>query len=400
MTLGAGTAGCAGIFEKSATAWPPTASLPCSGRTTPRTTAEAACARDEVERLDAALAEIAPLAQRARAGAERLAALDRACDAARSGAEASREADRARAQRDEHHQAAHELRRARSDLVEAEVVHGKARASAERAQTLRKRAHEDEHLPTAHQLWSQLCDILDSEVGQAQDRVDESALALETTRVKQSLRGLAIEAQRRRTRLMISASGGAIGIILATIGFTGTAPLAVLGILTVLASAAVAAWSLWAQRADQVAEADLYDRLAALEDDRRVGEHDAARAAADHRLRAKIEQTLQRHGLEIPTSLERARILRDSATARLRRLADGDTAAVTGDLEAAWVRAQQELAHAEREVQRLRARIQALEASGSGGACGSRRGRASSTNRGERPGPPPGVRTGSFAWSD
>ena len=329
-----------------------------------RTTAEAASARDEVERLDAALAEIAPLAQHARAGAERLAALDRACDAARSGAAASREADRASAQRDGHHQAAHELRRARSDLVEAEVVHGKASAAAERAQTLRKRAHEEEHLPAAHQLWSQLCEIFDTELEHTRDGVDDSSLALEITRVKQSLRGLAIEAQRRRTRLMTSASGGAIGIILATIGFTGTAPLAVLGILAVLASAAVAAWSLWAQRADQVAEADLYDHLDALEDDRRVGEHDAARAAADHRLRAKIEQTLQRHGLEIPTSLERARILRDSATARLRRLADGDTAAVTGDLEAAWVRAQQELAHAEREVQRLRARIQALEASG------------------------------------
>ncbi len=329
-----------------------------------RTVAKAARARDEVKRLDAVQAELAPLAQRARAGAERLAALERACDAAVSGAEASRASERARAQRDKHQQAAHDLRRARSDLVEAEVVHGKAGAAAERAQTLRKRAHEDEHLPVAHRLWGQLCNILDAELDHARDEFDDSSLALEVTRVKQGLRGLAIEAQRRRTRLMTSASGGAVGIILATIGFTGTTPLAVLGILAVLTSAAGAAWSLWTQRAGDAAEADLHDHLAALEHDRRAGEQHAARAAADRRLRDQIEQTLHRHGLEVPSSPKRARILRDSATARLRRLADGDSVAVTGDLKSACERTQQALAHAEREVQRLQARIRALEVSG------------------------------------
>ena len=329
-----------------------------------RSAAQAKHAREHVERFDARLAEIASLAQRAQAAAERLAALDRACDAAKSVAETSQAADRARAQRDEHQQAAHELRRARSDLVEAEVVHAKARAAAERAHTLRKRAHEDEHLPAAHQRWSQLSDILQAEVEHSHDEVDASALTLETTRLKQRLRSLAIEGQRRRNRLMVSAIGVALGIVLATIGFSGTGPLAVLGVVTALAGAAAGAWSLWSQRADRAHEDELLDRLAELDHDLRASEHHAARVAANRRRRAKIEQELERLGVEIPTSAERARIMRDSATARLRRMADGDSAASTGDLEAEYTQTQQESAHAEREVQRLHARIRALEESG------------------------------------
>ena len=329
-----------------------------------RSAAQAKHAREHVERFDARLAELASLAQRAQAAAERLAALDRACDAARSVAETSQAADRARAQRDEHQQAAHELRRARSDLVEAEVVHAKARAAAERAHTLRKRAHEDEHLPAAHQRWSQLSDILQAEVEHSHDEVDASALTLETTRLKQRLRSLAIEGQRRRNRLMVSAIGVALGIVLATIGFSGTGPLAVLGVVTALAGAAAGAWSLWSQRADRAHEDELLDRLAELDHDLRASEHHAARVAANRRRRAKIEQELERLGVEIPTSAERARIMRDSATARLRRMADGDSAASTGDLEAEYTQTQQESAHAEREVQRLHARIRALGESG------------------------------------
>ena len=137
-----------------------------------RYAAEAARAREHIGRLDARLGDLASLAQRARTGAERLAALDQACDAATAGAAASEAADRARTKLDHHHRTAHELRQARSNLVEAEVVQAKAQAGAERARTLRKRAHEDEHLPAAHRLWGRLADTLLAEPEHAGDEVD------------------------------------------------------------------------------------------------------------------------------------------------------------------------------------------------------------------------------------
>ena len=329
-----------------------------------RCAAESARAREQIERLDARLGDLASLAQRARTGAERLAALDQACDAATAGAAASEAADRARSKRDHHHQSAHELRRARSDLAEADVVQAKARAAAERARTLRKRAHEDEHLPAGHRLWGRLGDILHADSEHAGDEADPSDLTRETTRIKQDLRSLAIEAQRRRNRLMIAAIGAALGIVLATIGFTGTAPLAVLGMALVVTGAAAGAWSLWSQRADQAHEEELLTHLAELDHDLQAGEEHSARLVVSRKQRAGIERELERLGLEIPTSPERARILRDSATARLRRLADGDRSVSTDDLESECARSQRELIHAEREVHRLRARIDALEGSG------------------------------------
>ncbi len=325
---------------------------------------EAARARERVESLDVRLGELASLAQRARLDAERLAALDRACEAVTTGVTASQAADRARAKRDQHQQAAHEFRRARSDLVEAQVVQSKARAAAERARTLRKRGHEDEHLPAAQRLWGRLGDILDAESDHAHDEVDASARSLETTRIKQGLRSLAIEAQRRKSRLVVSAIGVALGIVLSTIGFTGAAPLAVLGMATVVAGTAAGAWSLWSQRADQAREEELLDQLAELDHDLRSSEQRAARLAVNRRQQSKIEHELERRGLEIPATAERARILRDSATARLRRLADGDGAVSTDDLEAECARTERQLAHAEREVQRLQARMRELEDSG------------------------------------
>ena len=325
---------------------------------------QAAHARERVERLDARLGELASLAQRARMDTERLAALERACDAATEGVAASRAADRARVKRDQHQQAAHEFRRARSDLVEAEVVQSKARAAAERARTLRKRAHEDEHLPTAHRLWGRLGDILSAETDNDDDEIDAEARSLETTRVKQRLRSLAIEAQRRKSRLIVSAIGVAVGIVVATIGFNGAAPLAVLGMATVVAGTAAGAWSLWSQRADLAREDELLDQLAELDHDLQTSEQRAARLAVNQRQQIKIERELERRGLEIPASAERAHILRDSATARLRGLADGDSAVSTGDLDAECARTERELAGAEREVQRLRARMRELEDSG------------------------------------
>ncbi len=329
-----------------------------------RYAAEAARAQEHIGRLDARLGDLASLAQRARTGAERLAALEEACDAATAGAAASEAADRARAKRDRHHQTAHELRQARSNLVEAEVVQAKAQAGAERARTLRKRAHEDEHLPVAHRMWGQLSDILKAETERADDEIDSSALTREATRAKQDLRTLAIEAQRRRSGLMMAAVGVALGIVLATIGFSGTGPLAVLGMAMVLAGAAAGAWSLLSQRADRAREDELLDQLAEIDQDLRDSEQRAARLAVSRKQRTAIERDLERRDLEIPTSPERARILRDSATARLRRQADGDSTVSTDELESECARTRRELANAEREVHRLRARVDALEGSG------------------------------------
>ena len=133
----------------------------------------------------------------------------------------------------------------------------------------------------------------------------------------------------------------------------------------VVAGAAAGAWSLWSQHADRAREEELLDQLDELD-------RDPPSPATNTppvwppvgRRRAGIERDLERRGLEIPASPERARILRDSATARLRRQADGDSPVSTDDLESECARTQRELVHAEREADRLRARVDALEGSG------------------------------------
>ena len=163
---------------------------------------------------------------------------------------------------------------------------------------------------------------------------------------------------------MLAAVGVALGSVLATIGFSGTAPLAALGMVMVVAGVAAGAWSLWSQRADHTHEEELLDQLAELDHDQHDSEQHAARLAASRKQRAGIERELESLSLEVPKSPERARILRDSATARLRRIADGDRSVSTDDLASECVRTQRELAHAEREVHRLRARVDSLERSG------------------------------------
>jgi hypothetical protein len=318
----------------------------------------------EVKRLETSLAEIGPLAQQARTAAERFGTLERSCDAFAASESAASAADRARAHREACRQAVRELLKARADLAETTTSCAELQATAERAKTMLGRSQENDNLPAAHRLWGEASEILAAEETEGQDRTDIASLEHEITRITQRMRVIQLAAKRRRTNILISGAGAALGLALTLIGVVGATPIAWLGITVGLAGTVVGLWSVWSEKAEQTHTASLRDRLIVLDGERQTTRELSPNLEQNGERRARIEHELERLGLEVPKSRQRAQLLRDSATARLRRLADGDITASSQTLGSENERASRELAQATREVRRLNARVTALEASG------------------------------------
>lgn len=318
----------------------------------------------EVKRLETSLAEIEPLAQQARTAGERFGTLERSCAAFVASESAAASADRARAHRDGCRQAAGDLLKARADLADATSSCVKLQATSERAKTMLGRSQENDNLPAAHRLWGEVSELLAAGETHGQDRVDIASLEHEITRITQQMRVIQLGANRRRTYILISGTSAALGLALTLIGIVGSAPIAWLGITVGLGGAIVGLWSAWSGRAEQPYTASLRDRLVVLDGERKTTEKLASRVEQNGERRTRIEQELERLGLEVPESGQRAQLLRDSATARLRRLADGDITESAQELESEHERASRDFIQAKREVRRLNARVTALEASG------------------------------------
>ena len=314
-----------------------------------------------VSRASAVLDELAPLEQHARVTAERLVKLDSICEAFALSNAAASAADHARRQRDTYRKSAHQLVRARAQLAEAETIQTKLRSRAERENTLLGRKHESANLPAAHRLWGDLHEILLTEEHHGDHSVADTSRSLDVTRTRQQLRAIKIARQQRRTRVLAASIGVTLGITLTAIGLASATPVSLAGIAIGTVGATVGLWSLSNERTYQSAEDRLRNHLEDLEGQDSNREQHASSTASHRNRRALIENGLKDLSVEVPKSPDRARVLRDSATIRLRNIVDGD---LDAHQKIDHKQTLHDLAQAENEVHRIGARIDALAASG------------------------------------
>ncbi len=293
---------------------------------------------------------------------QRLAAFDRTL-AVHARAETARQAaERARVQRDRQRGRARDLIGARAELHALRSRVERAQAEAVRAGTHVRRVSEEANLPGAQRLWSAWLahhtegaglESAQRQVLDLRQRLDEAARALEQQTA---------EAARRQSRLRLAGGVTGAGFVVGLIGLVAAPPLAFAGIVAGIFGALAGAWTLYAGAPDD----DQTDRQASL-----VPELDAELSAANrridrarqHRVRlAAVERELGALDLEVPTSPERARLLGDSATSRLRRLVDGDEQSRAEDPARALRDAQTVLDQSSAQVRRLEARVDSLEA--------------------------------------
>ena len=256
------------------------------------------------------------------------------------------------------------LERARQELAASRSKSERLAAQAERARTLSDRVTEDSQLPTAHRLWREWLD-------QAADDDDDAATAeTEAAALHDQLNALesAVRTREREVRLReswrrLAAGGAAAGLAAGVVGLLAFAPLAPLGLTVGMVGTLAGIWLTLAERGNAQSVDELERELDTVARALRQSEHRVLVGAESRKARSRIENQLEALGLEVPANAPRAVVLRDSATARLRRMADGDTRSDSTELRREAEVASQAAEDAAREVRRLEARVATMHRS-------------------------------------
>ncbi|MCY3958293.1 MAG: hypothetical protein OXG65_08365 [Chloroflexi bacterium] len=250
------------------------------------------------------------------------------------------------------------LERARQELSASRSKSERLAAQAKRARTLSDRANEDTHLPAAHRLWSAWLDQA------AADGDDAETAEAEAAALHEQLNALeiAVRAHDRRTQLRagwrrLAAGSAAAGLTAGVVGLLAFAPLAPLGLLVGMAGTLAGIWLTLADRGEAESADHLERELNSVSGALEQTEHQLLAAAQARDAQTRIERQLEDLGLEVPSNADRATVLRDSATARLRHLADGDSRGDATELRLQADAVAQEAEDAERDVRRLEARV-------------------------------------------
>lgn len=253
------------------------------------------------------------------------------------------------------------LERARQELSASQSKAERLAAQAKRARTLSDRANEDAHLPTAHRLWREWLDhAQDTEAEDATAKAEAAALHDQLDALEQAVRAHARDANLRAgwRRLAVGVAG--MGLAAGMLGFVAFAPLTPLGLTVGLVGALAGIWLTLTERGN-TEHADRLDReLEVVAHELRQTEHRMLATERAQDARTQVERRLAVLGLEIPESPRRAAVLRDSATVRLRQMADGDNRQDSAELRTAAETAAHAAEDAMREVRRLEARVATL----------------------------------------
>ena len=254
------------------------------------------------------------------------------------------------------------LERARQELSASRSKSERLAAQAKRARTLSERANEEAHLPAAHRLWGEW-------MGQAaEDADDAEAAEAEATALHEQVSALenAVRVQEREAQLRagwrrLAAGGAAAGLAVGVLGLLAFAPLAPLGLAVGMVGALAGIWLTLADRGNTENSDELERELDHVARALEQTEHRMLATARKGDARARIERQLDELGLEIPSDTRRALVLRDSATTRLRHIADGDRRGNSAEVGVEADAAAQAADDAAREVRRLEARVAAMK---------------------------------------
>lgn len=256
------------------------------------------------------------------------------------------------------------LERARQELSASRRKAERLAVQAKRARTLSDRANDDAHLPAAQRLWRQWLDHA------AEDSDDAEAAEAEAAALHDQLNTLETEvrAEERDARLRagwqrVAAGGAVVGLAAGVVGLLAFAPLAPLGLAVGMAGTVAGIWLTLADRGNAGSANDLERELDRVAHALRQTEHRRLATARARDVRTRIEHQLEELDLEIPSDARRAMVLRDSATARLRHMVDGDTRSDSRALRTEADAAAQAAEDAARDVRRLEARVATMNRS-------------------------------------
>ena len=256
------------------------------------------------------------------------------------------------------------LERAREELAASRSKAERLAAQAQRARTLSDRANEDAQLPAAHRLWRQWLDHA------ADDNDDAEAAEADAATLHDQLDTLetAVRAQERDAQLRagwrrVAAGGAVAGLSAGVLGLLVFAPLAPLGLAVGMAGTLAGMWLTVADRGNAASADDLGRELDRVGRALQRTEHRRLAAAQARDARTRIERQLEELNLEIPSDARRATVLRDSATARLRHMVDGDARIDSTELRTEADAAAQAAEDAVRDVRRLEARVATMNGS-------------------------------------
>jgi len=320
--------------------------------------AAARAKRSENERR---LAELRDLRSELTAREKRLSALERGLAAYRRADEAATAADSARRANASVGEEMAALERARQELSASRSKAERLESEAQRAQTLSDRASEDSHLPAAHRLWREWLDLApETEHDVEAMKSEASALHEQLDALEGAVRTQARDAELRAGWRRLAAGGAVAGLSASVLGLAAFAPLTPLGLAVGLTGTLAGIWLTLADRGNAESQDQLVDRLEVVARELQQTEQRMLAAERAQDSRARVERRLHTLYLEIPASRERAAVLRDSASVRLRQMADGDNRRESAELRSAAGAATQAAEAAAREVRRLEARVASL----------------------------------------
>ncbi len=233
-------------------------------------------------------------------------------------------------------------------------------ADATRAQTLTGRAHEEIHLPNATRLW-ELWAKATSEIDTLH-AIDEQAIVhnQELNKVIAMIRDTNRSSRSRAQQRGLAAVGAVAGTAIAGLGLGVAAPLVPVGLFVGILSTTTGLWLNISHGSLNAVRSELIGRRSQLQYAlRQIDRGKTARINA-RQSQGQAVSDLREIDMEVPSSIERAMTLRDSATARLRNFSLGDERRDADELKATYSSAASALSTAQNEVLRLEAREEAL----------------------------------------
>lgn len=293
---------------------------------------------------------------------QRLATLERGLSAYRRADEAAAAADSARRASATVGEETAALERARQELSASRRKAERLASEAQRAQTLRDRAADDSHLPTAHRLWREWMDVAPAAENDVETSKSEAAVLhdqLET--LESAVRAHVRDAQLRAGWRRLAAGGAVAGLSASVLGLLAVAPLTPVGLTVGLTGTLAGIWLTLADRGRTSDQGRLERELDFVARELEQAERRLRSAEEAQHARTRVERQLHALELEVPASAERAAILRDSASVRLRRMADGDQRRDPADVRRTADTAAEAADDAAREVRRLEARVATLK---------------------------------------
>ena len=253
------------------------------------------------------------------------------------------------------------LERARQELSASRSKAERLAAQAKRTRTLSDRARDESHLPAAHRLWRAWLEHANDNDDNAERAESEAAtLHDQLNTLEAAVRTQEQDARLRASWRRLAAGSAVAGLGAGVVGLLAVAPLAPLGLSVGLVGTLAGIWLTLAERGSGDSVDELERELDTVARALRQTERRRQAAADARNVRVRIENQLEQLELEVPSDAQRALVLRDSATARLRQLADGDGRRESQELRQEAATASQAAEDAAREVRRLEARVATL----------------------------------------